>query len=139
MAHYIPKIANNTTDLRCARKTGETVIVCTDHDFFAELDKKVTGDKVLNKTKKLGMKGLVAGAILSSFTAGLGLVVLVASALGTVAGVALEQFKDYNVVMDYEEKRVIFLKSQGKTSFTPNKDTIEGIDINKFIQKSDQS
>lgn len=135
MANHIPKIANDSIELRCACKLGETVIVSTDRNFFVELDEKVSKSNAAKKTKSLGKKGIIAGVALSFFTGGLGLAVIAASALGTVAGVALEKFKDYKVVMDYAEKRVIFLKKHGSNAFDENIDTIEGIDINAILLK----
>lgn len=138
MAEIIPKIVNNSVDLRCAQKIGETVIICTDRQFFVELDKKVSGNNVVRKTRSLGKKGIIAGAILSFFTAGLGLVVVGLSALGTIAGVAMDQFKDYKVIMDYADQRVIFLKEKGNHRYDENRDTIKGIDLNQVIQKNNR-
>lgn len=136
MAEITPVIANDAMELRCARKLGEIVIVCTDKAFFAELDKKVSGNNALRKTKSMSKKGILAGIALSFFTAGAGLVVMGLGALGTIAGTAMDQFKDYKVIMDYSERRVIFLKLKGANQFDENRDTIKGIDLNAVIQKN---
>lgn len=139
MATYVPKIVDNSLDLKCAQKLGETVIISTSKEFFVELDKKVSGSKIARKTKSVGKKGIILGGILTILTGGLGLVVLGASALGTVAGVAMDQFKDYKIMLDYDCKRVIFLKSKGSNAFDENKDTIDGIDLNAIILKNKRS
>lgn len=138
MANYVPKYANNAIDLKCFQKTDEPVIVCTDKEFFIQLDKKVSGNKLARKTKSVSTNGLIIGGVLSLFTGGLGLVVLGASALGTIAGIALDQFKDYKAIMDYSEKRVIFIKVHGTNCFNENFDTIEGIDLNHILLHSKQ-
>lgn len=136
MAEYFPKVANNALDLKCAQKTGATVIVCTDKQFFSELDKQVSNANAARKVKSIGANGVVLGGLLTIFTGGLGLALLGLGALGTIAGVSLDKFKDYTPIMDYAEKRVIFLKANGNKAFDVNKDTVAGIDINKVIQQN---
>lgn len=135
MAEYTPVYVSNALDLKCARETGEVVIVSNDEKFFVELDKKVSKSNLGKKTKKLG-KGLIGVGVLGLATISAGLIPLAIGAVGSIAGTALSDFKEYDVIVDYSERRVIFLKKKGKAVFNENTDIIKGINLNTVIQKN---
>ena len=147
MANYIPVEVSDKMDLKCAMETGSVVIVITDKEFFSAMDGEIAKDKAGKKTNRVGKKVLGAGVGLGAliyiplgfFTGGLGCIPLAvtgAGALGSIIGGSMTKFKEYAVIMDYAEKRVIMLKKKGKQTFNEKKDTIEGIDLKDVLQRN---
>ena len=58
--------------------------------------------------------------------------------LSKVVGSAMDDFKNYTLVIDYENKRVIFVKVKGDPRFDEKTDKIVGIDLKEIISKNNQ-
>lgn len=145
---HTPKYVNNEIDLRCAVNTREVVIVSSDTALFVELESKFKKKKASVKTKKAGSflskvgMGLFA---ISLFVPGLNGVVLMGElavagigGLSKLLGSAIDDFKNYTMVIDYENKRVLFVRVKGNPCFNEKVDRIPGIDLQEIIRKNNQ-
>ena len=142
--NYTPKYVDNELDLKCAVKTSERVIIVKNQEMFEKLEAEVKKDRAAKTAKKVsggvGKAGAAIG-ILGLLTIGLGLTPLIVGAAGIAGAVAsgnLSKFKNYDAIIDYSEKRVIFLKTRGKAVFVVENDTIEGIDLKEIIKKNSE-
>jgi hypothetical protein len=145
---FTPKYVDNEIDLKCAINTREVVIVSSDKALFVELEAKFKKKKASTKTKKAGSflskvgMGLFA---ISLFIPGLNGVVLMGElavagigGLSRLAGSAIDDFKNYTMVIDYENKRVLFVRVKGNPCFNEKADRIVGIDLQEIIRRNNQ-
>ena len=145
---FYPKYVDNELDLKCAINTREVVIVSSNKELFEELEAKFKKKKASTKTKKTGSLVSKIGMGLftvSLFIPGLNGVVLMGElavagigGLGKLAGSAMDEFKNYTMIIDYEKKRVLFVRVKGKPCFDEKIDKISGIDIKCIVQNSIQ-
>lgn len=145
---FTPKYVDNEIDLKCAINTREVIIVSSDRALFIELEAKFRKKKASTKTKKAGSflskvgMGLFA---ISLFFPGLNGVVLMGElavagigGLSKIAGSAIDDFKNYTMVIDYEKKRVVFVRVKGVPCFNEKTDKIVGINLQEIIRRNNQ-
>ena len=127
-------IVTNRVDLLSAIKKGELAIISTDQELYASLLKKAPKEKVARKTKKAGTSMVALGTIITIATGGilswLGLPIAAAGVVTGTAGLAMEEFKSYSILLDYDKKRTFFIKTKG----TPHLVLPENWDTSKFIK-----
>ena len=145
---FYPTYVDNDIDLKCAINTKKVVIISSDKKLFVELESKFKKKKAASATKKTGSfiskvgMGLFA---ISMFIPGLNGIVLMGElavagvgGLSKIVGSAMDDFKNYTMIIDYENKRVLFIKVKGNPCFNENKDKISGIDLKSILEKNNQ-
>ena len=145
---FSPKYIDSEIDLKCAINTREVVIVSSDSELFIELESKFKKKKFSTTAKKKGSLFSKIGVGLfavSMFIPGVRGVVLMGElaiagigGLSKIAGSAMDDFKNYTMVIDYENKRVIFIKTEGDPCFDEKIDKIDGIDLQEILLKNNQ-
>ena len=113
-------IVDNEIDLKSAVKMKKTAIISTERKLYARLLKKVPKEKVARKTKKTGKFLTALGAIVSVGTGGIlawiGVPIAAAGIAIGGAGIVLEEYKGYSIFLDYDNQKVIFIKTKGTNS-----------------------
>lgn len=145
--HVVPKYVSTEIDLKCALKTGELVIVSSDESLFVELESQLKKKQTSTKTKKGSSLVAKIGSglfVISLFIPGLNGAVLMGElavagigGLGKLIGSALDDFKNYALVADYENKRILLLRIHGSPSFDQGIDTIEGINLKHILEHNE--
>lgn len=124
-----PCIVNDTRELRVATKSEETVIIIIDKDFFWEIEKQSKKTLAGKKARKVitGVGGVLATA-LSIITLGSAAVLFAgAFAIGKFAGAMTDDFKGYDLALDYKKQRVILKRNVGKNKYNDKTMTIREI------------
>lgn len=140
-----PMYVYNDTDLERAMDAKETIIVSKNKKFFEEIvalyPQKQTADNIQKTGTLLRKAGRTAFAV-SLFIPGLsGAVLMGELATAGIGGITklvgshADRFKKYNVVIDYDTQLVIFIRTQGLNAYKRNKDTVEGLDLEKIFEK----
>ena len=111
---------DNEIDLKSAIKMERNAIISTDQELYASLLKKVPKEKAARKTKKTGKFLAAFGTIVSVATGGvlawIGVPIAAAGVLIGGTGIMLEEYKNYSIFLDYDKKKVIFIKTKGTNS-----------------------
>lgn len=111
---------SNDLELKTEIKKKTIAIISTDTKLYEKLLKKFPKEKVAEKSKKAGKFLTISGLLITLLTGGVlaivGLPMAGAGAAIGVTGLALEDYKDYTLFMDYEKNQVIFLKTKGTPS-----------------------
>ena len=146
--HIVPKYVSTEVDLKCAVKTKELVIVSDDNNLFIDLEAQLKKKKTSAKAKKGGSVIAKIGSglfIVSMFIPGLNGAVLMGElavagigGIGKLVGSALDDFKDYAMIADYTNKRVLLVRVKGTPSYNKKTDTIEGIDLDEILKQNTQ-
>jgi len=109
-------VANNI-ELKTAVAKKSLFIISTDATLYAELLKKFPKEKVCKKTKTIGKVLATLGSLITVLSFGLfafvGVPMAAAGAALGITGAALDDYKDYELFMDYDQKRVAFMKLKG--------------------------
>ena len=125
---------DNEIDLKSAIKMERNAIISTDQELYARLLKKVPKEKAARKTKKTGKFLAAFGTIVSVATGGvlawIGVPIAAAGVLICGTGLVLEEYKDYSIFLDYDKKKVIFIKTKGTNSL----ELPENFDQKKYIK-----
>lgn len=146
--HIAPVYVDTEMDLKCAVKTKKLVIVSSSQELFVELENLLKKKKASTKVKKGGSIVTKVGTALfavSLFIPGVNGIVLMGElavagvgGIGKLVGSALDDFKNYAMVADYTERRVVLLRVKGSPAYNSKLDTIDGIDIKKILKENDQ-
>ena len=117
---------SNDLQLKTEIRKKTIAIISTDIELYQKLLKKFPKEKVANKTKKTGKFLTVLGGLITVLTGGIlawiGLPIAGAGAALGLTGMALEDYNDYTLFLDYDKKQVIFLKTKGSPSIKLSKD-----------------
>lgn len=135
----VVNLFSKLTDKLCFSKNDPKEFNDEESDKFLRKSAEEAGKIILAWGK--GACTNKAIGILGLLTIGLGLTPLIVGAAGIAGAVAsgnLSKFKNYDAIIDYSEKRVIFLKTRGKAAFVVENDTIEGIDLKEIINKNSE-
>ena len=116
---------SNDLELATEIKKKTIAIISTDLNLYGKLLKKFPKEKIADKTKKTGTFFTVAGILITVLTGGvlmwIGLPMAGVGAVIGVTGLALEDYKEYTLFMDYEKNQVVFLKTKGSPSIKLSK------------------
>lgn len=127
-------IVTNRVELLSAVRKGELAIISVDQELYSSLLSKAPKEKVARKTKNAGSAMIVLGAVITIATggvlAGIGLPIAGAGLVAGATGLALEEFKGYSILLDYDKKQVYFIKTKG----TPSLELPENWDEKKYIK-----
>lgn len=108
---------SDNVQLKTEIKKKTIAIISTDAGLYEELLKKFPKEKIADKTKKTGKFFTVAGVLITVLTGGvfawIGLPMAGVGAAIGITGLALEDYQDYTIFMDYEKKQTVFLKTKG--------------------------
>ena len=124
-----PCIVNDLRELRVASKLEETVIIIIDKEFFWEIEKQSKKTLAGKTARKVitGVGGVLATA-LSIITLGSAAVLFAgAFAIGKFAGAVTDDFKGYDLALDYKKQRVVLKRNTGKNKFNDRTMTIRDI------------
>ena len=106
--------------LKTAIKQKSLVIISTDVNLYEKLLKKFPKEKVAMKTKGVGKTLTILGVLISVMSFGafafIGVPMAGAGVVLGAAGLVLEDYKDYSLFLDYDNMRVIFIKTEGSPS-----------------------
>jgi len=124
----------NTTDLKTEIGKKTLVIISTDAALYERLLQKMPKETISGGSKFLGKLLVGLGAAISILSFGLfsfiGVPMAAAGAALGVAGIALDDYKDYSLFIDYDAKTVMFLKTKGD----PKLQLPSGINPKKLIK-----
>ena len=123
-------VVGNDTDLKTAVRKKVLAIISTDSKLYERLLKKLPKENVSIAAKGLAQPLISWGAVLvwtGIFTIP-GLIMLGSGAALEVTGLALDDARNYSIMMDYDNKRVILLKTKGK----PKLDLPRGYSMKKL-------
>lgn len=131
-----PAYANDKNELKQAIKLKEQAVIVTDKNLFWAMEKRISINIKGKGIKKIGKYGLAWGVLTIGVIAPIGLPLLCVSGLGTIAGYAIDKYKNYNLLLDYERENILFIKIKGDNPFNENTDIIEGIDFDEIQKQS---
>lgn len=108
---------SNNIDLKTEMKKNSLVIISTDEKLYENLLKKFPKAKISKGAKKTGKFLTFAGVLISVLSAGfLSFVGIPMAGVGVVlgaAGLVLDDYEDYRVFINYDNKEIIFVKVKG--------------------------
>lgn len=108
---------SNDLELKTAIGKKNLAIISNDIVLYARLLEKMPKEQVSSGTKSFGKLLIGLGAAISIMSFGLfsfiGVPMAAAGAVMGTIGVALDDYKDYSLVLDYDKKEVVFLKVKG--------------------------
>lgn len=111
---------DNHVDLLTEVKKRVPAIISTEEKLYASFLKKFPREKIAKKSKATGSVLIALGAFItissSGLLSGIGVPMALTGAAAGVAGKSLEEYKHYSIFMDYDNKRVIFLKTKGRNA-----------------------
>lgn len=120
------KHINNDVDLKTAIGQKSLVIISSDSTLYQQLLQKFSKQKMAAKGKGWGKALAVTGVAITVLSSGIlssiGVPLIGAGAALGVTGMVLEDYKDYDLFMDYDNKQVIFVKVRGTPSLDLPKD-----------------
>lgn len=107
-------VVTNEVELKTEIAKKTPVVISTDSALYERLLQKFSKEKILDGTKTIGGLMVILGSSLSILTYGLfsfiGVPVAGIGALLGFAGSILDDFKKYNIFMDYENMQVAFIR-----------------------------
>ena len=125
---------DNEIDLKSAVKMEKQAIISSEKELYARMLKKVPREKAARKTKKAGKFLTALGAVVSVGTGGIlawiGVPIAAAGIAIGGAGLVLEEYKGYSIFLDYDNQKVIFIKTKGANSLR----LPENFDQSKYIK-----
>lgn len=108
---------SNDLELKTAIKQKTLAIISTDIALYTKLLKKFPKEKVSKITKTVGKSLTILGTAITLGTggilSGIGLPIAGAGALIGVSGMVADDYSDYRIFMDYDNRRVAFVKVKG--------------------------
>ena len=108
---------SNDLELKTAIKQKTLAIISTDIALYTKLLKKFPKEKVSKLTKTVGKSLTILGTAITIGTggilSGIGLPIAGAGALIGVSGMVADDYSDYRIFMDYDNRRVAFVKVKG--------------------------
>ena len=124
------KVVDNEVDLKTAIAKKEIAIISTDDNLYKRLLKKLPKEKVSEGAKNGGLILMAIGFVLTStfIFLGPGLAMMGAGAALGATGLAIDGAKNYSLIMDYDNKRVVFIKVKG----TPKLNLPKGYSVGKI-------
>jgi len=122
-----PKVVIERDSLVQALDSQKMVIYIEDplyEEMYKELSRNIKG-----KTAKglsavgatVGLAALLGGSLLA---APLGLLVILASAAGGIAGASMDKLKEYSVKIDSVKRRIVLIKASGQNKFNKRRHEI---------------
>lgn len=135
MANHKVTIANSKRELKVAVKSSSPVIILEDEEFFWEMEKSLKKNKVAKTTKKAGNIGAVLGG-LCLVALGMGITLLACGVVATALGLAVDDLKEYDILLNYKARNVILIKKTGKNKVNLEKDTFEGADVKEILKNA---
>ena len=104
-------------ELKTAIRQKKLVIISSNEELYGRLLKKLPKENISAGSKKLGGFLLVFGTVITIATAGLfsfvGIPLAGAGAALGATGMVLDDYKDYSLLVNYEKKEVVFIKTKG--------------------------
>lgn len=111
------KHVSNDVDLKTVIGQKSLVIISTDPVLYQRLLQKFSKEKLAGKGKAWGKALAWTGTAITVLSAGvlssIGIPLIGAGAALGVTGMVLEDYKDYNLFLDYDNKQVVFVKVKG--------------------------
>lgn len=108
---------SNDLELKTAIGKKELAIISNDTVLYARLLEKIPKERVSAGSKSFGKLLVGLGAAISIMSFGLfafiGVPMAGAGAVMGTIGIALDDYKDYSLALDYDKKEVVFLKVKG--------------------------
>ena len=109
--------AADKMQLKIEIKKRTQAIICTDQELFRKLMKKFPKEKFAHNTKAVGQGVAFTGAVVVVATYGIfGIPMACAGALATIFGSAMGDYKHYTILVNLDEKQVIFVKIKGRNA-----------------------
>lgn len=103
--------------MKTAIQQGKLVVISTDNNLYVKLLDKFPKEKLTKKVSKTGKVMTVAGVFITVASGGLlssiGIPLAGIGIAGSVAGDALDNYENYSIRMDYDNKQVQFIKTKG--------------------------
>lgn len=125
-------VVNNDVELKTELGQKRLSVISNDPVLYEQLLQKFSKAQISTKGKTWGTVLTVLGAAITISTGGIlwsvGVPMMGAGAAIGITGIALDDYKDYSIVVDYDKKQVIFLKTKG----TPCIDLPSGYSLKKF-------
>ena len=132
------RVVADSFSLKEAVKRGDVMIVSTDAELYSQLLERFNKQSAAKTAKTTG--GIIAalGVGIALITTGLfipagaALAVAGVGAAGGIAGMVLDDYKDYAFTLDFDNKNIIFLKIKG----SPRVKQSEVKELNKKLSAS---
>ena len=109
-------------------------IISTDANLYEKLLQKFPKALVSSKGKTCGKALAGAGLALSILSGGLfafiGVPLIGAGAAVGGVGILLDDYKNYSIILDYDAKQVVFIKTKGE----PRIELPKGYSMKKFVK-----
>ena len=124
----------NDVDLKTAIGKKALVIISSDSTLYERLLKKMPKENVSAGGKRLGKVLVWLGAAITVLSFGafafVGVPMAGAGAVLGAAGLVLDDYKDYSLFLDYDNKQVAFFKVKG----TPHLELPKGASPRKLVK-----
>lgn len=103
--------------MKTAIQQGKLVVISNDNNLYIKLLDKFPKEKVTKKVSKTGKMMTAVGVLITVASGGLlssiGIPLAGLGIAGSIAGDALDDYENYSIQMDYDNKQVQFIKTKG--------------------------
>ena len=121
--------------LKTAVEKGETIIISTDPELYSKMLEKFPKEKMTKKSRKVGKKAAILGGVIAVIFSGtIGLSIAAIGLALNLTGKALDDYKNYTILMDYDNMRLIFVKTKGDGKIDLKKEELEALLLSHEIE-----